>query len=401
MKDCILKSVLNPVLELLQQQAEDIDGDNKYKLSFYPFTVNLLFGIIHGIGSISKLVTFIKTSPMTNDLALVTASNSMYSEAFARYSAHYLKTIFMNLLKILQFAPIPEIQTLGQFYLIDGSIFPAIKTMTWAKYTENLNAIKLHMCFHLNLMLPVAFLTTYANYSEKKALSQLIEEGITFIADRGYFKFKLFVDILNKGAHFIIRGKTKMKYTIIGSFIKEVPGQLSSFLSNLKDVLVTFDNDTSKQKYRIVSFSVMGEIYNLVTDRFDLSTYQVIVLYAYRWQVELIFRFIKRTLNGIHLLTHNANGIETQFTIYMIAYILLIYIKQKCNIESHETSNSSTLGSDLEENGSKSTRVNGYDLVTILGKRLHKYWKISIHWLIKLRNLLFEEPNQQNLRLMC
>jgi len=401
MKDCILKSVLKPVLELLEKQARNIDGDNKYRLSFYPFTINILFGIIYGIGSISKLVTFIETSPRANDFDLVDASKSMYSEAFSRYSAHYFKTIFMSILKTLQFIPIPEIQTLGQFYLIDGSIFPAIKTMTWAKYTENLNAIKLHMCFHLNLMLPVAFITTDANYSEKKALSQLIEEGITFIADRGYFKFKLFIDIMTKGAHFIIRGKTKMKFTIIGSFISEVPGQMSSLLSDVKDMLVIFDNDTSKQQYRIVSFSVLGETYNLLTDRFDLATYQVIILYAYRWQVELLFRFLKRTLNGMHLLTHNTNGIEVQFTIYMIAYLLLVYMKQQCNINYKETKDTDTLNSNLEERGSKSTRVNGYDLVTILGKRLHKYWKIGVHWLIKLRNLIFEEPSQHNLRLIC
>ena len=286
MKDCILKSVLKPVLELLEQQAQNIAGDDKYKLSFYPFTINILLCIIHGIGSVSQLVTFIETSPIANNLALLKVSKSMYSEAFSRYSAHYLRIIFMSLLKTLQFVPIPEIQTLGRFYLIDGSIFPAIKTMTWAKYTEDLNAIKLHMCFSLNIMLPVAFITTYANYSEKKMLSQLIEEGITFIADRGYFKFKLFVDIITNGAHFIIRGKTKMKFTIIGSFISEFPCEMISLISNVKDVLLTFCNDTSKQKYRIVSFCVMGEIYNLVTDRFDLSTIQIIVLYAYRWQVE-------------------------------------------------------------------------------------------------------------------
>jgi len=401
MKDSILKSVLKPVLELLEKQARDIDGDNKYRLSFCPFTINILFGIIYGIGSISKLVTFIETSPRANDLDLVDASKSMYSEAFSRYSAHYFKRIFISILKTLQFIPIPEIQTLGQFYLVDGSIFPAIKTMTWAKYTKNLNAIKLHMCFHLNLMLPVAFIITDANYSEKKALSQLIEEGITFIADRGYFKFKLFIDIITKGAHFIIRGKTKMKFTIIGSFISEVPCQMSSLLSNVKDILVIFDNDTSKQKYRIVSFSVLGEAYNLLTDRFDLGTHQVIILYAYRWQVELLFRFLKRTLNGMHLLTHNTNGIEVQFTIYMIAYLLLVYMKQQCNINHKETMDTGTLNGNVEERGSKSTRVNGYDLVTMLGKRLQKYWKIGVHWLIKLRNLLFEEPNQQNLRLIC
>jgi len=401
MKDCILKYVLKPLSDLVEEQARNIDGDNQYKLSFYPFTINILIGIIQGIGSISKLVTHINTSPDSKDLHLVGASKSMYSEAFCRYPVRYFKLILMSLLAVLKYVPIPEIQAMGQFYLIDGSIFPAIKTMTWAKYTEGHNAIKLHLCFNLNLMLPVTFIATGANYSEKKALSQLIEEAITFIADRGYFKFRLFTEIVSRGAHFIIRGKTKMKFSIIGSFILDVPKEMRFLLSNLSDVLIVFNNDRSHQKYRLISFSVMGEVYSLVTDRFDLSTYQVIILYAYRWQVELIFRFLKRTINGLHLLSHNPNGIEIQFTIYMIAYVLLIYVKQQCNIQCNESGNESTLVSELEKYESRSTRANGYDLVTILGKKLHKYWRIGIHWLITLRNLLFEEPNQENLRLLC
>jgi transposase len=48
----------------------------------------------------------------------------------------------------------------------------------------------------------------------------------------------------------------------------------------------------------------IGELFILVTDRFDLKTYEIIMLYAYRWQVELIFRFLKRTLNALPLMCH-------------------------------------------------------------------------------------------------
>ena len=62
------------------------------------------------------------------------------------------------------------------------------------------------------------------------------------------------------------------------------------------------------------------------------------MLYAYRWQVELCFRFLKRTLNCIHLMSHDPKGIEIQFYIYMITYLLLISLKQKCETinEKHQ-----------------------------------------------------------------
>ena len=83
---------------------------------------------------------------------------------------------------------------------------------------------------------------------------------------------------------------------------------------------------------RIVEFTSMGKSYILITNRLDLSTYEIIMLYAYRWQVELYFRFIKRTL-GIHLISYDPCGVQIQFYLYMIAYLLLLSFKQECEIQ--------------------------------------------------------------------
>ena len=146
-----------------------------------------------------------------------------------------------------------------------------------------------------------------------------------------------------------------------------------------------------------MSFVAMGELFILVTDRFDLKTYEIIMLYAYRWQVELIFRFFKRTLNALHLMCHDPKGIEIQFTLYMISYLLLLSFKQKCapleesglneaeGIVNNKESKSDSL---LQKESSIGDYVCG--LVSLLGKRLQRYWKIGIHWLTTVRNLLLE-----------
>ncbi|MGA1869533.1 MAG: hypothetical protein ACMUJM_13420 [bacterium] len=86
MKDCIFKEIISPILPIVESEANIFKPkDNEYTLSFYPFTINLLFCIIEGIKSISQLVTFIKTSSKAKELQLVKASKSMYNEAFYRY----------------------------------------------------------------------------------------------------------------------------------------------------------------------------------------------------------------------------------------------------------------------------------------------------------------------------
>lgn len=55
---------------------------------------------------------------------------------------------------------IPEIKNLGRILLVDGSLFPLLIKMEWAKYKDNFNGIKLHLSFELNRMIPVEFIST-------------------------------------------------------------------------------------------------------------------------------------------------------------------------------------------------------------------------------------------------
>ncbi|WP_238314479.1 transposase [Methylobacterium crusticola] len=211
----VFDEILAPIVPLITEEAQKRPHDAvTYKLTFQPFALNLLFALIKGIKSISLLVTEIKPSPEAKPLDLVSASKSMYSDAFYRYSAQTYRTIFYTLLKTMNFLEIPEIQALGRFCCVDGSVFPAMITMTWATYQKKRNAIKLHLAFELNRMIPTQFLSTEANTSERKILRQMLEAGITYIADRGYVCFKLFHDIGDRQAYFIIRATSNLLYDI-------------------------------------------------------------------------------------------------------------------------------------------------------------------------------------------
>ncbi len=401
MKKNLFTKLLAPVYPLIQEASNSIPGDSKkYKLSFIPFTISLLFGIISGVKSVSLLITEIATSDELKALGLVNVSKSMYSEAFVRYDPQLFRSIFYHLIKAIGLICIPDLQCLGQLLLVDGSIFPAISTMRWASYQSTANAIKMHLAFDLNKMTPVQFLVKEANYSEREFLSGIIEKGITYICDRGYISFRIFKKMYDTGAFFIIRGKNKLCYVVQEQLAVNIPDQFLSYIRNIQDIKVIFDNGTDNNFYRIVKFIALGEQYVLVTNRFDLTTHQIIMLYAYRWQIELFFRFIKRTLNCIHLFSHDSKGIQVQFYLYMIAHTLLLSFKQECEQISDEhkgvdmdqipTKNDMNCKSSNKDISPKSGRIYVKGLVTMLGERVRKYWKIGIHWLTVLRNWLFK-----------
>ena len=295
------------------------------------------------------------------------------------------------------FLKIPEIQSLGRFCCVDGSVFPAIITMTWAVYQQKRNAIKLHLAFELNRMIPTQFLSTEANASERKILRKMLESGVTYIADRGYVCFKLFHDIGDRQAYFIIRATSNLLYDIYETLPVEIPEQWAKFFTGVEDRKIHFTNDPHHHDYRLVSFVAMGEYFSLITNRFDLRTSEIIMLYAYRWQVELIFRFLKRTMHGLHLMCHHPSGIEIQFTLYMISYLLLLHFKQKCapveidkmdEVESVKNEQNDEMESESRKKTPSPSMFYVCGLVSLLGDRVRQYWKMGIHWLTTVRNLL-------------
>ena len=375
-----------PVISIIKERESSIPGDSDtYTLSFSAFSVNLLFGIINQIKSVSLIVTEIRSSDDAKTLGLVNGSNSMYSEAFSRYDAEYFKAILYQLLKTINFLRVPEIDCLGRILLVDGSLFPAISTMDWACYKSTANAIKMHLAYDLGKMISVQFLVREGNYSEKKFLSDILENGITYVCDRGYISFKIFKKICNNSAFFVIRGKNKMQYIVQEQLIVDIPDQFLAFINKVIDIKVTFKNDKNTNSYRIVKFVALGEKYVLITNRLDLTTYHVIMLYAYRWQIELFFRFLKRTLKGIHLLSHDPNGIQVQFYLYMIAHLLLLAFKQECERTSdehklladceitHEKGNIQIGIASNNEIKTNTGRTYVKGLVSMLGESLQKY----------------------------
>lgn len=391
----IFETIIQPLLPLLKEEASQLKEDAQlYKLSLAYFTRSLSYAVIKQIKSIRLLITEIKTNPDLKKFDFILASPSLYSEAFSRYKPQVFQRIFIRLLETIKIADLPEINTLGRFILFDGSLFPAFKAMEWAVYSSTCQALKMHLAYELNRMIPVQFMSTSANYSERKALMELLETGVTYITDRGYLAFEIFQQIAAQHAFFIIRIRYNIKATVQTVLDVKVPEQWHLFFSDLTDTLVVFSGDKTKQTYRLVCFVAFGELYRITTNRLDLKTSEIIMLYAYRWQVELFFRCIKRTFNALHLWSHEADGIKIQFYIYLIVYVLLIHFKQTLIQQKQDetVSQQTALDSSPPQKASsrhQHSRLPGCGLVSVLGAKLKRLWKISVHWLTCIKNLLF------------
>ncbi len=394
----VFQKLLEPVEAFVKEQNHHLPKPRNQKYEYEDFFRLLIYYFVSGTSSLKLLIkTRLNAGLLAPELGLRAVPYSTCQDAFERFSPRLFQAVFQHLLSRVSFKAVPELAALGTLYCIDGSLFPVISSMLWAEYTTKHQALKLHLCFELNRMIPVDFWVGSGNSSERDALRTLLAVGVTYIADRGYMSFQLCHQVCQAQAHFIFRTKTNLVLTVVESLPVSLPRSAQGLFCQLTDELIRYDNDPQGAIYRLVRFYIGQEAYSLLTDRRDLSTFQIILLYAYRWQIELLFKFLKRTMKGIHLIRHDQQGVTIQFYAMMITALLELYLKQQI-LDHQENRDDEDPGSQTnlsQQSGTSdpqpppsSSRLNGVEFVTWLSQKLKKYWKIGIHWLTALRDLL-------------
>jgi hypothetical protein len=393
----VFKKLIEPVDEFVANQSDSLPKHHNQKYEYYDFFMLLVYYFTSEAQSLKLLVNgLLNKGLLANELNLQQVPYSTCSDAFERFLPELFQAVFQHLLQNMPFKKIPELVALGTLYCIDGSLFPVISSMLWADYTSTHKAVKLHLCFELNRMIPVDFLVTAGNFNERKALLEMLAKGVTYIADRGYGAFYLFNAIVKAEAHFIIRIKTNLLFGVEKSLGAKLPASVQYIFREVTDELIRFTNDKHANVYRLVRFYIGSEHFYVLTDRQDLTTFQIIILYAYRWQIELMFRYLKRTMNGIHIIKNTQQGVTIQFYMILIGATLELRLKQE-TMDMVSAKNSAaetdtqidqiteTLVSSMpEENVASSCQ----EFIEILGKNVNKYWKIGIHWITALINRL-------------
>ena len=125
----------------------------------------------------------------------------------------------------------------------------------------------------------------------------------------------------------------------------------------------------------------------------------------YEKTIELLFRFLKRSMGGLHLFNLSQEGLSTQFYLFLLTAILELKLKQdatKTMEEHRQNSSSEETQPDLSEKAPPSaleqkekTLSSPVTFLQTIGEKLHTYWKLSIYWRDTLRDLLARPYDRQ------
>jgi len=340
-----------PLLQRLHDDACDRDTAGNRTLHYDQYCMLMLLYFFNPI--VTSLRGLQQASELKNvqaKLGCARASLGSLSESTTVFDAERLKDIIGELGQQLQpLALDKRLQNIDHtITLVDGSLIAALPRIMEASFRKaetgsGMVKWRLHTHFELLRGVPTRIDVTPDGggpHDERAMLEATIEVDRLYVTDRGYAKFALFNRIVMAGSSYVCRLRDNSVWKTVTTNYRNDNARLDEIIS---DEIVEFNGDrdrkldhkvrvicvrinphTSRGKYAGGSSGVDSDgILRIATNLLDVPADVIALIFAYRWAIEIFFRFFKHMLGCRHLLSHKQNGIEIQTYSAIIACMLI------------------------------------------------------------------------------
>lgn len=210
--------------------------------------------------------------------------------------------------------------------LIDATPIPLDEFVPWATWNGRTRGLKLHVVYDPAADHPRRLAITPATVNDVEVGQQVpIEIGALYAIDKAYCNYAWWTRIHQAGAYFVTRKKTNARYRVQRwRPLKKRKGDGFTVLDDAEVKLAS--KGGCKLPIPIRRIRVKrddGGILTLLTNDFHHSAVEIAGFYKARWQIELLFRWIKQHLKLRAFLGRSENAVRLQLIAAMIAYLLL------------------------------------------------------------------------------
>ena len=315
------------------------DRTSGWTMSHWNHMLVLMFGQLMGCGTLREL-TDITTAHAKKSKHLgfgdLSINRQMLSKANLLRDHRIFEEFSFHMVAIAQSKRITkEFELHGRFYAIDSTTIDlCMSVFRWAEFRSTKSGIKVHTQIDIITEIPVFYRITNAKVHDVNSMDWFTYEAFAcYVFDRGYFDLARLYQIHVLGAFFIIREKGKPAYEIVdGESILDGTDNV------LKDQSIRFTKKENQEKYpgtvrRIVYYAPeLHRSFVYYTNNFFLSAKDIALLYKYRWQVELFFKWVKQHLQVKRFWGESENAVRIQIHIAIITYCLIAIIEHDLKI---------------------------------------------------------------------
>jgi hypothetical protein len=265
-------------------------------------------------------------------------------------------------------------------YALDATTLDlCLNVFWWAHFRKTKAAVKLHTLLDLRGNLPTFIHISDGKMHDVNILDELVFEAFAiYLMDKGYLDFQRLYRLHQAQAYFVTRAKTNLAFARLKS--RKVDKELGLRCDQTIKLKTYKSKKCYPEKLRRIRYfdKEQGITYVFLTNNFELSAIEIAMLYKYRWQIELFFKWIKQHLKIKRFWGESENAVKTQIWIAICNYLLVAIIKKELKIEkslneilqiiSVSMVDKSQLNQLLSETGSKvsaesvSKQLNLFDL---------------------------------------
>lgn len=201
----------------------------------------------------------------------------------------------------------------------------------WAKASRTRNqGLKMHVLMDAHSACPVHQSITPVNVNDLVEGRKLaLRPGAVYVFDKGYCDYGWWHSISKAGAVFVTRLKANARLKTIKQrrIAKADVGHV------LSDELVQFHyesnrgghrNPYDKPLRRIQVLRDNGQTLLLISNDLKSPAREIAQTYKQRWDIELLFKWIKQHLNVKSFIGCSENAVRIQLLVALIAYLLIV-----------------------------------------------------------------------------
>jgi len=302
------------------------DGD-KYGKAFssWDHLVTLIFAQLGGLSSLREVETVWNAQAAHHyHLGSGPIRRSTLSDANRRRPSAIFAEVFAQLSSLA--AGVLPRHGKEVLRLIDATPIPLTSLHKWADWNGRTRGLKTHVVYDPDGDRPVHLEITAATVNDVVVgRRQPIEPGATYVFDKAYADYGWWQRLHAAGCRFITRLKSNVPLRLVDERPVSEPDRQDAAIQT--DTVVAL---ASQQRARlpialrrILLRREDGRLLTIISNDLAGSAGEIAALYRKRWQIELLFRWIKQHLKIRRFLGRSENAIRLQLFAAMIAYLLL------------------------------------------------------------------------------
>ena len=159
--------------------------------------------------------------------------------------------------------------------------------------------------------------------------------------DNGLNGRKNFAEFTNEDISFITKLKRNPRFDLQVPYYQDDGSQDNDELEFIQDAVVKLygtGHQLIETKFRLIQYRVKNKdvMLNFLTNVWTLPASEIAQIYKQRWDIEVLFRFLKQEMNLTHFVCNDLNAIRVMLYCSLIAATLVLIYKKQNNIKSYK-----------------------------------------------------------------